>query len=406
MALLVGGELDSGSVSFPSFHPVGTQRMSAASRSFLLIGGYTVAYFLLSLSIAVYLIDPLLPSPYMDEIFHLSQSQTYCQGRFKEWNSKITTFPGLYLTTLPYAWIWTQVEKMTTGLVLKEDEMMRCTPFILRSINLLYGTLTIPIFYLLLRKLMFQLHTNTLLLVTIQFSLFPLSFFFNFLYYTDNGSLFWLLFTYLAHLQGWRVFEMLLGLMAVGMRQTNIVWIGFMLLTDIVQAWTRNDRELFGEVREIPSSSSSSSSINASSQFDDDEKVSKLTSRQLYQPDSWFQVPRTIFRLIGSCLFRLPALVRYYLGPIFICLTFVAFFFYNDKSIVIGDKTHHALSLHLPQVPYFLTMTVGWTILNTFEIQRLRNVLGDMWKNKLGTILLAMAFTVAVHYFTYDKQHL
>lgn len=31
-----------------------------------------------------------------DEPFHANQTQKYCQGRFREWDPKITTFPGLY----------------------------------------------------------------------------------------------------------------------------------------------------------------------------------------------------------------------------------------------------------------------------------------------------------------------
>jgi len=34
---------------------------------------------------------------YMDEIFHIPQAQKFCHGNFVEWDSKITTFPGLYL---------------------------------------------------------------------------------------------------------------------------------------------------------------------------------------------------------------------------------------------------------------------------------------------------------------------
>jgi len=33
--------------------------------------------------------------PYIDEIFHVPQAQSYCKGRFEDWNDKITTPPGL-----------------------------------------------------------------------------------------------------------------------------------------------------------------------------------------------------------------------------------------------------------------------------------------------------------------------
>lgn len=30
-----------------------------------------------------------------DEFFHIPQAQKYCEGRFREWDDKITTPPGL-----------------------------------------------------------------------------------------------------------------------------------------------------------------------------------------------------------------------------------------------------------------------------------------------------------------------
>ncbi|KAL3098997.1 hypothetical protein niasHS_000985 [Heterodera schachtii] len=38
-----------------------------------------------------------VPSPYMDEPFHVAQARHYCAGNFNEWNPKITTPPLLYL---------------------------------------------------------------------------------------------------------------------------------------------------------------------------------------------------------------------------------------------------------------------------------------------------------------------
>lgn len=36
-----------------------------------------------------------VPEPYLDEIFHIPQAQKYCQGRYDEWDDKLTTPPGL-----------------------------------------------------------------------------------------------------------------------------------------------------------------------------------------------------------------------------------------------------------------------------------------------------------------------
>lgn len=46
-----------------------------------------------------------LANTHQDEIFHVPQAQKYCEGRFTEWDDKITTPPGLYVPppTNPYA---------------------------------------------------------------------------------------------------------------------------------------------------------------------------------------------------------------------------------------------------------------------------------------------------------------
>ena len=41
------------------------------------------------------IVNNAAPEPYIDETFHVPQCQEYCQGKFNEWNDKITTPPGL-----------------------------------------------------------------------------------------------------------------------------------------------------------------------------------------------------------------------------------------------------------------------------------------------------------------------
>ena len=38
-----------------------------------------------------------VPEPYMDEIFHVPQTQQYCRGEWAAWDPMITTFPGVYV---------------------------------------------------------------------------------------------------------------------------------------------------------------------------------------------------------------------------------------------------------------------------------------------------------------------
>ena len=59
--------------------------------------------------------DRTVPAPYMDEPFHLLQTQAYCQGRFDEWDEKITTFPGLYLCGVLVAWAYAGLRGLASG---------------------------------------------------------------------------------------------------------------------------------------------------------------------------------------------------------------------------------------------------------------------------------------------------
>ena len=54
---------------------------------------WTVGYALPLSSVA----PPCFRPRTQDEPFHVPQTQQYCAGRFKAWDPKITTFPGLYL---------------------------------------------------------------------------------------------------------------------------------------------------------------------------------------------------------------------------------------------------------------------------------------------------------------------
>lgn len=42
-----------------------------------------------------------VPEPYMDEIFHISQTRSYCSGNYT-WNPMITTPPALYFLSMPF----------------------------------------------------------------------------------------------------------------------------------------------------------------------------------------------------------------------------------------------------------------------------------------------------------------
>ena len=56
-----------------------------------------LAVYAVSLGVVGDLVSQRVAEPYMDEIFHIPQARRYCDGNFTEWDSKITTLPGLYV---------------------------------------------------------------------------------------------------------------------------------------------------------------------------------------------------------------------------------------------------------------------------------------------------------------------
>ena len=68
----------------------------------------------------------------------------------------------------------------------------------------------------------------------IELSLFPLLFFFHFLYYTDTGSVFWVLLSYLASRKKLYQIAAITSFIAITFRQTNIVWMMLIMGLEIV----------------------------------------------------------------------------------------------------------------------------------------------------------------------------
>ncbi|VDP90224.1 unnamed protein product [Echinostoma caproni] len=121
------------------------------------------------------------PEPYMDEIFHVRQTQLYLQGNWTHWDKKITTPPGTYV-------------------------LFVAAQHLLKRVNLLInrrlcGTQN-PI------KIALSIITN------------PVLFFFSALYYTDQCALI-----------------ALFGAYGIFVRQTNVVWLLVSLSTQPKLPW-------------------------------------------------------------------------------------------------------------------------------------------------------------------------
>jgi alpha-1,2-glucosyltransferase len=175
-------------------------------------------------------INKTVTEPYLDEVFHVRQAQTYCDGDFRTWNPKITTPPGLYLLSYLFA----KIKHFFLG-------GSGCDLANLRWLNSLVASLVIPVqvweLYGQLGGSVWRssLHERHNLHTVINLSLFPLLFFFSGLHYTDVCSVSLVLGAYRYHLRYLRessarvttdaVMLVLLGLCALLMRQTNVFWV-------------------------------------------------------------------------------------------------------------------------------------------------------------------------------------
>jgi alpha-1,2-glucosyltransferase len=174
--------------------------------------------------------------PYMDEVFHIPQvklalspvwaflldpdcvqAQKYCAGDFSSWDPKITTFPGMYLTSAIASKISTQP----------------CGVVQLRALNFVFGALTLVVLYRLIRR--GEPREQVAAARALSVALYPPHFFFSFLFYTDVGSAFWVLLAVDLSTPegdddpsvGRLIGAALAGTVAILFRQTNAAWVLF-----------------------------------------------------------------------------------------------------------------------------------------------------------------------------------
>ena len=83
-------------------------------------------------------------------------------------------------------------------------------------------------------------------------------------------------------------------------------------------------------------------------------------------------------------------------------LTFALFLVWNG-SVVVGDKTHHQMHVHLPQIFYFVSFSIFFSL--PYLLGNVRLWMGfvrGMGKKKMivGVVCLLLFALVSVHHFT------
>lgn len=322
-----------------------------------------------------------------------------------QWDPMITTLPGLYLVTVgvirPVVWL-----AGLTGNVV-------CSTAMLRFINLLFNSGNLYLLYLLISRLhhrekvlsdywssilhrffsissfynifpLFQTQaTSRRVLSALSLSTFPVLYFFNFLYYTDSGSTFFILFTYLMTLYGCHKTSAFLGVCSVLFRQTNIIWVAFCASTLVAakmdEAWKAHAKKR-------------------------DEKSPS------YVPLTFNGVKKVLVFMFTS-LNHVKAVLFVAWPYIAVGTGFLVFVVMND-GIVVGDRTSHKACLHFPQLFYFLSFTLFFSFPVSLCVNRVRRFFEALKKRPFFplsltciALLLVWKFTFIHSYLLADNRH-
>ncbi|KAG7396629.1 glucosyltransferase [Phytophthora boehmeriae] len=275
------------------------------------------------LSWLLFQLNQTVSEPYM--------AQKYCEGHFDEWDSKITTFPGLYLVATLYS-------KAVASLSSTGEF---CSLPVLRSVNVLFTLGNVALCVLLRRHVApqdphAQLHA-------LRVALFPPLLFFAFLFYTDAGATFFVLLMLLLAervdlrqyppTRGSFVLSAVSGAMAVLFRQTNIVWVTFVAGTVVVRCVElAHGKFIYGSTKE--EARIGGTSVVAHSSL------------------------RILLNFISVVVSNLLSILQIVWPFVVIVTAFIIFLLVNG-GIVVGDKSNHEVAFHGAQVLYFIIVSAS-----------------------------------------------
>ncbi|XP_022744551.1 dol-P-Glc:Glc(2)Man(9)GlcNAc(2)-PP-Dol alpha-1,2-glucosyltransferase-like isoform X2 [Durio zibethinus] len=364
------------------------------------------------------LVNRIVPDPYMDEIFHIPQAQQYCNGNFRSWDPMITTPPGLYYLSLVH------VAALFPGkyfLQLASSFPEVCSTAVLRSVNGVLAVLCSILVYEIITHLRPALDDRKATLFAAVLALYPLHWFFTFLYYTDVASLTAVLAMYLACLKKKYLFSALLGAVAVLIRQTNIIWMLFVACSGVIDITMAHQRD-YMEVDNLKTSNKSTglSTFNTNVNVSSNLRKRKSRGNAEANKHSFYWTNTSSTARTSGLLHEIQAIVltswhiKWMLlvsfSPFFfVLLAFVAFLIWNG-SVVLGAKEAHAVSPHFAQIMYFSFISALLAAPLHFTRGHALDLFQSFWKNRLLGFFLGFLALIAgllsVHFFSIAHPYL
>ena len=284
-----------------------------------------LAFYALLLTALTLLTSRVVPLPYMDEPFHHGQALAYCRGDFSSWDPKITTLPGLYAATV------------AVHSALSWATPLSCSLSFVRAYNVAWAVGSLGLFWGLLGRMGGDgLGMGRRVLVALQFALFPVHLFYVPLYYTDAFSTFTVLLV--AHcamgqagvarrpssaLVSSPLPQFAAAAVSVLARQTNVLWVAFIAGYVLVR-------------RALASSSTGSAHTS---------------------PGSLAAGVEQLLRWVAA---NCPLVVQMLWPYAVVGAAFAAFLVWNGGSVVVGDRSNHATTVHLGQLLHFAAFTAAF----------------------------------------------
>ncbi|XP_057459005.1 dol-P-Glc:Glc(2)Man(9)GlcNAc(2)-PP-Dol alpha-1,2-glucosyltransferase isoform X2 [Lotus japonicus] len=295
-----------------------------------------------------------------------------------------------------------------------------CSAAILRSINGVLAVICSIILYDIITHLKPSLDDRKAMLQAVVLSLYPLHWFFTFLYYTDVASVTAVLAMYLASLKKNYWFSALIGGFSVVIRQTNIIWVLFVACSGIIDISLMHGKDHARAAQSDVSISKPSlthdGGLSTTGLYMRKRKSVKsvdIVESSLPSRHASSSFPSGLIDEIQAILVALWhekwGLLISFSPYLIVLVAFILFLRWNG-SVVLGAKEAHTVTLHFTQLLYFSLVSVLALAPLHFTVTQAVELFQLFWKYRprcffVGFIALIIGF-LSVHFFSVAHPYL
>lgn len=317
----------------------------------------------------------------IDELFHLPQAKAYCKKKFTHWDEKITTFPGLYLIASCIS------------------DYYECNTYNLRFINLVGSVINLLLFSSILKFTYEKSSEGTLKIVlqALNLAILPPLYFYSHVFYTDTLSLsFLLMYTRCSLVKNHKGFLIIFAVCSVLMRQTNIVWVAMVFGQKVLDILVRSSRVFSNHYL---------TSLDIGKETRIAYNIDRAKLKQYYNlRDMYVAAIFHVKSLFRGTIKNITVHEFNYLAIHLVLFSFFISFVILNGSIVVGDKTAHTATIHLPQLFYFLIFYGVFGLI--YVLNKAVLTFKAMLNNKLVVVSMLAVFLLIVHFNTIDHPYL